>query len=98
MHVNIARAMLADPEDTILHLTWIRIQYLVNIQDVNWKLPSELDGSSADSLVGCETFLKAKAEERLKELRCSRSQSYIQQSVCRDIRDILPTGNEIQVH
>jgi len=25
VHVNVARALLADPEDTILHLSWIRI-------------------------------------------------------------------------
>ena len=31
LHVNIARAILADPEDTVLHLTWIRIQYILGV-------------------------------------------------------------------
>jgi hypothetical protein len=89
MHVNVARALLADPEDAILHLTWIRIQFLINLQDVNWSLPAEIKGSTPEALVGCESFLRKKADERYKELRCSRSQSYIQQSECRDMRDIL---------
>lgn len=77
VHVNIARAILDDPEDVIIHLTWIRINYLINLEDISWSIPEVLKGSSADGLVGCEQFLKEKAAERQQELRCSRSQSYI---------------------
>lgn len=97
VHVNIARAMLADPEDTILHLSWIRIQYVIALSDITWKLPETLKGSTPDRLVGCEPFLTSKAAERKMELRCSRSQSYIQASDHRDMRDIMH-HNELQIH
>jgi hypothetical protein len=54
VHANIARVMLADPEEAILHLTWIRINYLINLQDVSWKLPDCLRGSVPTKLIGCE--------------------------------------------
>ena len=89
VHVNIARAILDDPEDVILHLTWIRINYLINLEDVTWSVPQVLKGSSVEGLVGCSQFLQDKAAERQQELRCSRSQSYIQRSECHDVRNIL---------
>jgi hypothetical protein len=73
VHVNIARAILDDTEDVILHLTWIRIKYLIDLEDIAWQVPKVLKGSSADGLVGCDQFLKEKANERQQELRCSRS-------------------------
>ena len=31
VHINVVRALLADAENTILHLTWVRIHYLVGL-------------------------------------------------------------------
>ena len=54
VHVNIARAMIEDVENVILNLTWIRTQYIIAIEDITWQLPKELEGSTAEKLIGCQ--------------------------------------------
>ena len=89
VHVNIARALIEDVENVILNLTWIRTQYIIAIEDITWQLPKELEGSTAEKLIGCQQFLATKSEERDKELRCNKSLSYLNVSECRDMRDVV---------
>jgi len=88
LHVNVVRAIMNDPEDAIVQLTWVRIQHIIAMKDTDaWKIDSLLKESSPRMLIGTAQFLMQKTEERNNDLRLSRQASYMQSEDCRDIRD-----------
>ena len=38
IHVNVLWAMIEFPEDTIITMTWVRAEYILSLQDKDWKI------------------------------------------------------------
>ncbi len=77
LQVNIVRALIKDPEDCIVQLTWIRLQHVMALSDKDWQPCEWLAESTSDALKGCIKFLHEKSQERRNELRLSRQASFM---------------------
>ena len=72
LHANVVRAMLKDPEDCIVQLSWIRLQHVMAMSDPQWEINTYIKASTPDSLNGVIKFLYETSDVRNKELRLSR--------------------------
>ena len=87
LHVNVLRAMVADSEDTVVQLCWIRLQHLMAVKDEHWKIDPLLADASPEQFKGAVKFLLQMSRQREQELRLSRQASFMDQSdYCRDVR------------
>jgi len=55
--VNVARALLIDPQDAIVQLTWVRLQHIMAMSSGSWKIDETLKNSTAEKLAGCAKFV-----------------------------------------
>ena len=46
LHANIVRAMFDDPTRMIGSLTWIRLSYLMSVNDKNWQINKTIKEST----------------------------------------------------
>ena len=67
--MNIVRAMVKDPDDTIVLLGWIRLQHQMALRDPNWEMESSLQEAKPDAYIGSVECLQEMSEGRSSEVR-----------------------------
>lgn len=86
LQANIVRAVFEDPTRMIVSLTWIRLSYLMSVNDKNWQINKSIQDSTPEKLEGIIRYLHDTTDRLKKELAKDQKASFMSVSDCMDIR------------